>query len=291
VDSQVTSIKNSVEECYAEGGDAKSHNIDVHTVKEQFKKTVTTELSVAKVEIYESAKTKVVTKVEVDHTISDTDSKVNVINEQSGSVTVVAGKNEATTVTDVVETGSSTVDIVTVENDTCAKTEGSAVDVVVDSSRSKVDVITKESGSVAVMTGEKEAATVTDVIKTDSTSVGIVTGKKDTVVKNDSSVVDVVLGGSDAKVHVITKESGSATSVAGEKETTNVIGVIETDSATVDVVTEKKGTVVKTEGSAVGVVIGSTDSKVDLITKESGSITVVAGEKKTTTATDDVKSG
>ncbi|CEP06784.1 hypothetical protein, partial, partial [Parasitella parasitica] len=65
VDSQVTSIKNSVEECYAEGGDTKSHNIDVRSIEEEFKKTVTTELSVAKAEVYEASKSNAIAKVEI----------------------------------------------------------------------------------------------------------------------------------------------------------------------------------------------------------------------------------
>lgn len=56
IESQVSSIKSSVDECYAEGGDVKIHHINVHAVKDDFKKTVSHELLVAKVEVYEVSK-------------------------------------------------------------------------------------------------------------------------------------------------------------------------------------------------------------------------------------------
>lgn len=77
IESQVSSIKSSVDECYAEGGDVKTHHIDIHAVKEDFKKTISNELSVAKVEVYEVSKSNA-TKVEVGQVVGGSEVVIDV---------------------------------------------------------------------------------------------------------------------------------------------------------------------------------------------------------------------
>lgn len=77
IESQVSSIKSSVDECYAEGGDVKAHHIDVHAIKEDFKKAVALELSVAKVEVYEVSKSNA-TKVQVGQAAGDSEIVIDV---------------------------------------------------------------------------------------------------------------------------------------------------------------------------------------------------------------------
>lgn len=77
IESQVSSIESSVDECYAESGDAKNHHIDIHSAKKEFKNAVSNELSVAKVEVYEAFKSSA-TKAEVSQVVGGSEVTVDV---------------------------------------------------------------------------------------------------------------------------------------------------------------------------------------------------------------------
>lgn len=77
IESQVSTIESSVDECYAEGGDVKNHHIDIHSAKKEFEKVVSNELAVAKVNVYEGAKSNA-TKVKVSQVIGGSEVNIDV---------------------------------------------------------------------------------------------------------------------------------------------------------------------------------------------------------------------
>lgn len=81
IESQVSTIESSVDECYAEGGVVKNHHIDIHSAKEEFKKVVSNELAVAKVDVYEGVKSNT-TKVEVSQVIGVSKPSEQVIKQE-----------------------------------------------------------------------------------------------------------------------------------------------------------------------------------------------------------------
>ncbi|KAI8641464.1 hypothetical protein BD408DRAFT_368184, partial [Parasitella parasitica] len=189
--------------------------------------------------------------------VSHKNDSVDVITKESESITVVAGKKETTTVTDAIETGSATVNIVT-GGETTVKTKDSAVGTVVHSSDSdKVKVVKNDSSTKGV--------------KVESTEVPLGGTLNDETLVSKNTVTAGVAVGVAAGVITAVSESGSTT--------------------TVDIAASEQDTIVKAGGSAVGVVVGSSDTKVDIVTKEAESITVITGEKENTTVADIVESG
>jgi hypothetical protein len=59
IKTQVSLIKDSVAECYNDDNDSTVHKIDLHSAKDEFKKSLSTQLAKAKVQVFESSKVSV----------------------------------------------------------------------------------------------------------------------------------------------------------------------------------------------------------------------------------------
>lgn len=77
IKAQVSTIKDSVTECYNESHDTAAHKIDLHSAKDEFKKVLSVELEEAKIQVYDSSNDGV-TKVEEIQVVDENEVNVDV---------------------------------------------------------------------------------------------------------------------------------------------------------------------------------------------------------------------